>query len=216
MKGLIFICLFLISVVFGYAQQDFRAKQILDEVSQKTRSFKSISADFVFSMKNEEMDINERNEGSIILKGQKYVVDLPDIGVKVFSDGKTIWNYMEDGNQVTISNMEDGGSDLMDPSSVFTIYEKGFQSKYVGEKTTGNQVLHQIELFPDSEEYGISKILLAIGEPDKMIKSALLYDTDGNIYGIDVKTMDTTNDLPDSYFVFKAGDYVDIEIIDFR
>ena len=216
MKGLIFICLFLISVVFGYAQQDFRAKQILDEVSQKTRSFKSISADFVFSMKNEEMDINERNEGSIILKGQKYVVDLPDIGVKVFSDGKTIWNYMEDGNQVTISNMEDGGSDLMDPSSVFTIYEKGFQSKYVGEKTTGNQVLHQIELFPDSEEYGISKILLAIGEPDKMIKSALLYDADGNIYGIDVKTMDTTNDLPDSYFVFKAGDYVDIEIIDFR
>lgn len=49
-----------------------------------------------------------------------------------------------------------------------------------------------------------------------MIKSALLYDADGNIYGIDVKTMDTTNDLPDSYFVFKAGDYVDIEIIDFR
>jgi outer membrane lipoprotein-sorting protein len=162
------------------------------------------------------MDINERNEGTIKLKGQKYVVDLPDIGVKVFSDGKTLWNYMEDGNQVTISNLEDGGSELMDPSSVFTIYEKGFQSKYVGEKTIGTEIVHQIELFPDSEEHEVSKILLSVGKSDKMIKSALLYGTDGNIYGIEVKKMDTQTELPDSYFLFNASDYGDVEIIDFR
>ncbi|MBW6536290.1 MAG: outer membrane lipoprotein carrier protein LolA [Mariniphaga sp.] len=216
MKHFFLLSIFLASVFFVQAQQDSKAKQILDEVSQKTRSFKTISADFVFSMENRTMDINERNEGSIKLKGQKYVVDLPDIGVQVFSDGKTIWNYMKDGNQVTISNLEDGGSELMDPSTLFTIYEKGFQSRYVGEKTIGNETVHQIELFPDSEEHEVSKILLSIGKSNKMIKSALLYGTDGNIYGIEVKKMDTQTELPDSYFVFIAGDYGDVEIIDFR
>lgn len=216
MKHIILLGIFLASVFLASGQQDPKAKQILDEVSENARSFKTISADFVFSMENREMDINERNEGTIKLKGQKYVVNLPDIGVKVFSDGKTIWNYMEDGNQVTISNMEDGGSELMDPSSVFTIYEKGFQSKYVGEKTTGEEIVHQIELYPDSEEHGVSKILLSIGKSEKMIKSALLYGTDGNTYGIEVKKMDTQTELPDSYFVFNTKDYSDVEIIDFR
>lgn len=216
MKHIILLGIFLASVFFTQAQQDAKAKQILDEVSENTRSFKTISADFVFSMENREMDINERNEGTIKLKGQKYVVDLPDIGVKVFSDGKTLWNYMEDGNQVSISNMEDGGSELMDPSTVFTIYEKGFQSKYIGEKTTGNETVHQIELFPDTEEFEVSKILLSISQSDKMIKSALLYGTDGNLYGIEIKKMDTQIELPDSYFVFNATDYSDVEIIDFR
>lgn len=216
MKHIFLTGIFLVSVFFTQAQQDTKAKQILEEVSKNTRSFNTISADFVFSMENKEMDINERNEGSIKLKGQKYVVDLPDLGVKVFSDGKTLWNYMEDGNQVTISNLEDGGSELMDPSSIFTIYEKGFQSKYAGEKNLGNETVHQIELFPDSEEYEVSKILLSVGQSDKLIKSALLYGTDGNIYGIEVKKMDTQTELPDSYFVFNSADYSDVEVIDFR
>ena len=216
MKGIFLLGLFLASVLFADAQQDAKAKQILDAVSEKTRSYKSISADFIFSMENKEMDIHEQNEGSIKLKGQKYVVTLPDIGVKVFSDGQTIWNYMEDGNQVTISDMEDGGSELMDPSSVFTIYEKGFRSQYTGETTSGNTKYHQIELFPDSEEQGVSKIRLSIGQTDTMITSALLYGTDGNIYGIEVNKMDTQTEFPDSFFVFNASEYGDVEVIDFR
>jgi outer membrane lipoprotein-sorting protein len=216
MKNILIPGLLVAYSLFAAAQQDSQAKQILDEVSQKARSYKTISADFIFSMENEEMDISEQNEGTIKLKGQKYMVELPDIGVKVYSDGETLWNYMEDGNQVTISYIEDGGSELMDPSTVFTIYEKGFRAKHVGEKTEGNRTFHQIELYPDNEEYEVSKILLSIDKSDKMIKSALLHGTDGNLYGIEVKNMDTTAELPDSYFRFDPKDYDDLEIIDFR
>lgn len=216
MKNILFTGFLLIFFIGVQAQQNTDARQILDEVSKKTRSFKSISASFVFTLENEQMDIYEQNEGSVKLKGQKYVVELPDIGIKVFSDGKTVWNYMEDGNQVTISNMEESGSELMDPSSIFTIYEKGFQSKLIGDKKLGNEVFHEIELYPDSGEQDVSKIILLIGKADKMIKSALLYGTDGNTYGIEVTKMDTTADLPDSWFVFNSSDYGDVEIIDFR
>jgi outer membrane lipoprotein-sorting protein len=216
MKNIFILGCMMVYAIAAVAQQDPKAKQILDEVSKKTRSFETISAEFVFTMENKEMDINEKNEGSIQLKGQKYKVELPDIGIKVFSDGETIWNYMEDGNQVTVSNIDDGGSELMDPSSVFTIYEKGFRAKYTGDKTVAGKKYHQIELFPDSEEYEVSKILLSVGSENKMIHSALLHGTDGNIYGIEVKKLDTGGELPDSYFSFNPKEYKDLEVIDFR
>ncbi len=216
MRNIFLLGIFMAFAIVAPARQDSKAKQILDEVSKKTRSLETITVDFVFSMDNEEMDIHEQNEGTLQLKGQKYLVNLPDVGVKVYSDGETLWNYMEEGNQVTISYLEDGGSELMDPSTVFTIYEKGFQSKYVGEKKEGNKAFHQVELYPDTDEYEVEKILLSIDKADNMIKSAQLYGTDGNQYGVEVKNMKTGMQLADSHFVFNPEEYNDLEVIDFR
>ena len=210
--------LVIIAVLFSagalVAQND--AKKILDEVSAKTKTFKSMSADFQFSMVNEEMEINEKNEGSIKVKGQKYVVQLPDLGVKVFSDGETIWNYMKDGNQVTISSVEDSGSELMDPSSIFSIYERGFRSELVGEASENDKTVYKINLFPDSEEYEVTKIEVSVDKATMMLSSAKLHATDDNIYTIVVKKLETNKDFPDSDFVFDASQYGDVEVIDFR
>jgi len=216
MKRVMLIAIVLLITTFSWAQQDKKAKEILDKVSEKTRSFSTISADFSFSMKNEEMEIDERNDGSIKIKGQKYCVELPDVGLTVFSDGTTLWNYMKDGNQVTISNIEDEGSELMDPSAIFSIYEKGFDSKFIAEKKAGGKKVYQIDLFPDSDEHDVSRITLLIDKSTMMIHSALLYGTDGNLYGIEVKKLESNKDFPDSEFVFDASKYGDVEIIDFR
>ncbi len=216
MRKIFITCAILLIAIFSEAQQDSKAKGILDEVSNKTKTFKTILADFSFSMENKAMSINEKNDGTIKLKGQKYVVDLPGVGVKVYSDGKSSWNYMKQGNQVTISSMDDSGSELMDPSSLFSIYEKGFISKFVAEKNVGGKSVYQIDLFPDKKEFDVSKITIEIDKGTMMIKSAQLFGTDGNVYGIVVKKMDTTKDFPDSDFVFDAKKFPDIEVIDLR
>jgi len=205
-----------LSVNVEAAQNDAKAKQILDEVSAKTKTFKSMSADFQFSMINEEMEINETNEGTIKVKGQKYVVDLPEVGVKVFSDGNTIWNYMKDGNQVTISSVEDSGNELMDPSSIFSIYERGFRSEFVQETIEGGKAIYQINLFPDTDEYEVTKIEVSIDKASMMLAAAKLYATDDNVYSIRVKKLDPNQSIPDSDFVFDASKFGDVEIIDFR
>ena len=201
--------------IFSTAQNN-QAKDILDKVSEKTSSFSTIAADFSFSMENKEMEIDEKNEGSIKLKGKKYSVVLPDIGIQVFSDGITLWNYMKDGNQVTVSNIDDESSDLMDPSAIFNIYEKGFDSKFISEKMVGNKTIYQIDLFPGSDEYDVSKISVFINKETVMIQSAILYGTDGNLYGIEVRNMETNKDFPDSDFIFDASKFDDVEVIDFR
>jgi outer membrane lipoprotein-sorting protein len=216
MKRILFTTAVILIALFTKAQQDPKAKSILDEVSAKTKSFKTISADFSFSMENKAMSINEKNDGSIKLKGQKYLVDLPGAGVKVYSDGKTNWSYMKQGNQVTISTIEDSGSELMDPSSLFSIYEKGFTSKFIAEKNVGGKTVYQIDLFPDKKEYDVSKITIEINKTTMMIQSAQLFGTDGNIYGILVKKMEMDKNFPDSEFVFDAKKFPDVEVIDLR
>ena len=214
-KAWIIIALLLLVGIVN-AQSDAKAKEILDEVSAKTKTFKSMSADFDFSMVNKEMDIDEKNAGTIKVKGQKYKVTLPEPGVEIYSDGNTIWNYMKDGNQVTITDVEEAGSELMDPSSIFSIYERGFRSKFIGEKQTGGKTLYQIELFPDSDEYQVTKIEVSINKATLMLDAATLHSTDGNLYGIVVKKMETNTNLQDSDFVFNAAKHPDVEVIDLR
>ncbi len=218
MRRVLVTSVVLLITVFVWAQQDQKAKDILDKVSEKTRSYSTITADFSFSMQNKELEIDEKNDGSIKIKGQKYCVNLPDVngGIKVFSDGKTLWNYMKNGNQVTISNLDEESSDLMDPSTLFSIYEKGFDSKFVAEKKDGNITIYQIDLFPDSKEHDVAKISVSINKSTMTIHSAILYGTDDNLYIIEVKKMETDKELPDSEFVFDASKFPDVDEIDFR
>jgi outer membrane lipoprotein-sorting protein len=162
------------------------------------------------------MSINEKNDGSIKLKGQKYLVDLPGAGIKIYSDGKTNWNYMKQGNQVTISTLDEDSGELMDPTSLFTIYEKGFTSKFVAEKNVGGKTVYQIELFPDKKEYDVSKVTIDINKETMMIQSAQLVGNDGNIYGIVVKKMEINKEFSDAEFAFDAKKFPDVEIIDLR
>lgn len=216
MKKLWMMLVVLLAVQLANAQSDAKAKEILDEVSAKTKTFKGISADFQFSMVNEEMDIHEENAGTIKVKGQKYKVNLPDAGVEVYSNGTTIWNYMKDGNQVTITSVEESGSELMDPSSIFSIYERGFRSKFLGEVQESGKTLYHIQLFPDSDEYQVNKIDVSINKATLLLDSATLDSTDGNEYKIVVKKMDTNASFADADFVFDAAKHPDVEVIDLR
>ena len=216
MKKILFILSIVLFANVLSAQTDAKAKQILDQVSQKTRSYKTIAADFTFSMQNKQMGINETNNGSIKLKGNKYVVDIPGAGLKVFADGKTSWNYMKTGNQVTIAAIDENSSELMDPSTVFTIYEKGFKSKFIAEKTVEGKQVYQIELYPDKKEFEVSKITIEINKSTSAIQSAQLAGTDGNTYSIKVNKFEPNKEIQDSEFVFDSKKFPGVEVIDLR
>jgi len=99
------ITLFLaLAVTTAAAQNDTRARELVEQTSKKMQSFQSLTASFTFTMENTKMKIKEQNSGSLLLKGSKYQVKLPDMGMQIFCDGKTVWNLMEDAGQVTVSH----------------------------------------------------------------------------------------------------------------
>lgn len=216
MKQLIIISLLSFFAMGAYSQQDAKAKGILEKVTKTTQSYSSIEAKFSFEMNNPAQKIQEKSTGSIILKNKKYKLNIPQLGLEVTCDGKTIWTYMVKSNEVNISNLDEQTDDLMDPAKIFTIYERGFNYKFAGESVDAGVPVYSIELTPQKPTGEIQKILIMIDKQKMLIRGANMSGKDGNKYNVSVSQFITDGVYKDSDFVFDSKKYKDIEIVDMR
>jgi outer membrane lipoprotein-sorting protein len=125
--------LFIISVTTSYSQldQDPKAKEILKGVSEKYRSYKSVSADFKITIEDLKAKTKDVQAGKIVIKGSKYKLTLAD--QEVISDGKVVWTFLKESNEVQI-NDPTSKTGTITPDNIFTLYENGFGSRFTGEK----------------------------------------------------------------------------------
>src|SRR4029077_5078949 len=98
---LLFSCLY----VFSQDKQvDKNAENILNGVSSKYKSYKSVKATFIIHVENSKDKSDEMQKGTIYLKGSKYKLEIA--GQDIVSDGKTRWTYLKDANEVQIDNVK--------------------------------------------------------------------------------------------------------------
>ena len=71
MKNVISLVLVLL-LSFSMNAQDKKAKDLLDQVTAKIKSYDNISIDFKYSLYNGKENINKESKGNVILSGNKY------------------------------------------------------------------------------------------------------------------------------------------------
>ena len=74
--------------------QDQKAKSILDQLSDKTKSYTSIEAKFTNTFSNTITDINESQSGTLYLKDDAYRLEMES--QTIICDGETNWIYLKD------------------------------------------------------------------------------------------------------------------------
>ena len=117
----------------AFAQdQDPKAKIILDDLSKLTKSYKTITSDYIFTIVNKDKKQTEKQTGKVLVKGSKFKLEIP--GNTIVCDGKTIWAHNKDANEVTIKNFDTNNEDQLNPSKIFTMYETGYKYKYEKEE----------------------------------------------------------------------------------
>jgi outer membrane lipoprotein-sorting protein len=132
MKQLFILVLVLLIPEFSFSQQDPEAKKILDQVSAKTKNSQTIQSDFELVIENKKENKLSKSKGLIKIKGEKYYME--SMGSKVYFDGKTMWSFMEDVNEVTISQPSQTDDDFVEnPAKIFTFYNRDFKYHLVGE-----------------------------------------------------------------------------------
>ena len=219
MKFILSISLLSFILFNSFAQDDYeqntkKAKEILDKVSAKTKSYNTISADFTFSMENLQEEISETNEGKILIKGDKYKVTL--MGVDTYFDGKTIYTFLKEAEEVNITEPDPEDEETLNPATIFTIYDKGFKYRYVGEGTENGKTFYEIDLYPENRDKPYSRIKLRILKDELTLYSLRQVGKDGNNYTVVVNSMKTNIPLDDSDFVFDPAKYPDVDVIDMR
>jgi len=208
---LLFACLMGLSL---QAQSSEKAKEILDQVSSKTKAYQTIKADFSFAMENLQEEINEIYDGKIVLKGNMYKVSLMD--VDSYYDGTALYTHMIDAEEVNVSEPDPSDEETLNPATIFTIYEKGYTFNYIGEGTVDGKSCHEIDLYPENRDKPFSRIKLLILKDDLQLYSLRQVGKDGNNYTIVVKSMKINDEVKDKTFTFDTAANPDVEVIDMR
>lgn len=215
MRKLYIAMVLLISSSIVVAQKnDPAAKQVLDAVSAKFKTFSSVQAGFAYKVENGAGKALSTKSGTVWMKGNKYKVSFG--GQEIFSDGKTVWNYDKSSNEVTINNVDASGSTLT-PQKLFTnFYDKDFLYLLNGEKKVGGKTLQEIEMTPTDKSKAFHKVYLQVDKAAKTIYSTKVLENGGNRYTYTVSTMKTNAPLTDNQFVFDKSKYPGVEVVDLR
>jgi len=198
-------------------QEQEKAKLILDEVSKKMKGYTSLKVECTYNLENSAAKLNETQEGTLLLKGNKFKLTLS--GKEIISDGKIVWIVMKKAEEVHKKTQGDFNEELgFDPSKIFTIYEEGFKYQFLKETKEGNKTLQVVDLFPlDPGKKNYSRIRLNIDKDKSQIVSSKSFGKDGNTYTLTVKTFTPNPVISDSDFNVNEADFKKqgFEIVDF-
>ncbi|MGB0165648.1 MAG: LolA family protein [Luteibaculum sp.] len=194
---------------------DPKAKEVLDKVSSKTQQYKTITATFTSSLENKQAGMKVDQEGVLKLKGTRFNLTLDDYNI--ISDGTTTWTIATADNEVYIDNTSEMAGGDINPTEIFTMWEKGFKYKYVGEESVNGSACHHINLFPKNpKEKNYHTIKLYIGKSDLEIKKVVALGKSGDIYTYSIKSFNVNHDLADNLFLFSKSKYPGINVVDNR
>ncbi len=204
---------FSLVATLGFAQ-DEKAKAILDELSEKTRQYPTITSEFTFTLEDKAAEVNEEQQGMLKMKGKKYFIQLADN--QIFSDGETMWTYSEEMNEVYIDYAE-GEEGALNPSEVYTIWESGFKQYYKGEESMSGKAHHVIKLVPNEPaDKNYHTIFVYVDKAKMEVSKIEIKGKQGMDYTYSVKTFVTNASYSDGDFTFDSADYPGVDEIDNR
>jgi outer membrane lipoprotein carrier protein len=192
------------------AQTDPKAKAILDDLSARTKAYTSVKAEFTFVTEKKDKTKDTQN-GKIQIKGAKYKLEIP--GHEIYCDGKTVWDFIKDANEVQVKDMETSSDDAINPSTIFTIYEKGYKYKFDSEDAS-NQTLSLFPINPDKKKFHTVK--LTIDKTKKQIAGIKMLMKDGSTQTWTIKAFTVNTTIPDTDFTFDPKAHAGVSVEDLR
>lgn len=216
MKKLVYLLLSLLSISAIAQDQDPKAKAILDDLSKTTKAYKTITADYNYTIYNKDKKQTDKLSGKVQVKGQKFKLTIP--GNVIVCDGKTIWNHNKDAQEVTIKNFDPANEDQLNPSKIFTLYETGYKYKYDKEEKVGAATCHIIDLYPSvkPEKKKFHTIKLYIDKVKKQVVQLKMLMKDGGTQLYEIKSFKPNAEIPDAAFTFDTKSFKPDQIIDER
>jgi len=208
----IFNILFVLIISFNATgQNDPAAISILDRFSSAAMAAPSVHMKFIMITTDQVEQTKDTIPGSVILSRDNYRLDLPDN--IIWYNGETNWSLLPAEKEVTITK-PDRKDDSFEtrPSSVFTMYKKGYKCRLVEERKDS----YIIDLYPDEIKNELIRVRLIIKKSNLDPVSFEYKRRDGLILTLVVKDYDLKQNIQPGMFRFPAEDYKGVEVIDMR
>jgi len=215
MKKLIMVAIMAMTGIFflnaAYAQ-DAKAKSILNKVSAKMKSAKTLKANFSLAMKDAKGSVGQTISGVFMMKGNKYRVNAG--AQEIICDAKSVWTYLKKNNEVQIAAFIPE-EQAISPAKLFSgVYEKEYHYSYKGSKTFSGKTVDVIELKPKTD-MGFSRAELYVDQSGN-IAGGNIFEASGSSYSYTISGVTPNVTIADAQFSFDAKSHPGVDVIDLR
>lgn len=192
--------LLLFAVTVSNAQNN--AHQQIQSLVKNLRDHKNIEMTFNYQYVIPTESNAEVKEGKAYLQGEAYKIIMDE--QHTISDGKTIWTYLADDEEVMVSNASDGTDNT--PLKLLTTLDKDYKATAINKD--------KIEL--NNPKGDFKKIVVTVESKNNTLKSAEIFADDGSKMVITFLDMKFDQTWKDGFFTFDEKAYPEAEIIDMR
>jgi len=208
MKKVLVLLVFMVSSL-SFAQSN-EAKQLLNDVSEKVKSYDNISIDFKYVLDNSQENIKQETRGDVVLKGEKFVLNI--LGITRLFNGKTLYSISPEDEEVTISNEDFNDENTITPSKMLSFYEEGYTYEIDIVQNVKGRKIQYVKLTPISSDAEIKSVLLGIDAQTKHIYNLIEIGINGTKTTLTVNSFKTNEQLSKTLFTFDESKYKDYYI----
>ncbi|MCX7985646.1 MAG: outer membrane lipoprotein carrier protein LolA [Bacteroidales bacterium] len=215
MKATLLILTFL-NIFSQQNVQDPEAKKVLELLSKNARNEAGLKINFTLITENHQDNTTQKVKGELWLKGDKYKLALDK--TITYYDGKNVYTYIPKAKEVTITKPSEKDDELFirNPSKIFTLYQKNFKFRYLGQTTYNRNNCHEVDLYPVDINKSYSIIKLLIKEDEYALVAAKMIMKAGIHYIFYVDKFDNAVRIDDREFTFDTKANKDVEVVDLR
>ena len=201
----------LVTITFAQTKQytatkhsDPAAKALLDKVQAKYNSYKTMQADFTLTIEIPE-EPAEVQKGKFMQAGDKYRLEAE--AQTMVSDGKTLWLYMKNSQEVQINDVDEEEGEVLSPSSFLKFYEsEKFVYVLINEFPENGVVVQQIEFKPLEEDSEYHKVRLTLNKKTNDVMRIKAFSKDGSRFTFELGKLIANPALPASTFNFAKSE----------
>ena len=190
---------------FSIQAQDKKAKDLLDQVTAKVKSYNNIAIDFKYSLNNSRENINQDSKGNVTMKGNQYVLNF--MGVTKVFDGKKTYTIVPEDEEITISTVNEKDDNAITPSKMLTFFNTGYKYNMDILQNVKGRKIQYIKLVPLNSRDQRKEVLLGIDVQTKHIYNLIEVGKKGTKTTLTVNSFKTNQPLSKNQFTFAGSKY---------
>jgi outer membrane lipoprotein carrier protein len=198
--GLMWMNLTVFPIAFGATGQE-----VLGEIQNRYEKTSDSEANFLQEYFGKMMKGGPRGEGKVYFKKKgmmRWDYTVPN--QKIISNGRALWFYQADDNQVMVSDVS---KDFLEKTPLAFLTGEGdlrqdFNLLNFNESLSPKENHYVVELAPKEPQAGLSKLSLTVDKKTYHVLQADVIDAMGNITRTRFLNIKTNLNLPDSLFHF--------------
>lgn len=185
----------------AFAQRDAKAREVLDRTAEAYSRAGAVSIRF-----------DGTQSGVLNVKGNKFYLRCG--GIETWFDGRTQWSYVEQNEEVNVSEPAPEEVQSVNPYALVTMYREGFNYEYAGKTVRNGKQGQEVRLTPETEQE-LKSVTLCVDAGARPIYIGIEL-RNGTRQEFLVRSYLTRQNLPDSAFRFDKAKYPRAEVIDLR